>query len=254
MKPFLLFWMLTVTAPFANGQEVVSNVYAWSRAPVVKQTGYEERTLLDGTTTDFANLTVQAITLPARQPVQPAQQLDEETVLIIRAGKLTLTLGNKTKVLGPGSVAVIMPGDGHRLENKSAEPLSYYLVRYTSNEMPDLDLYRMAGGSFWVDWDEVTYTPHDKGGVRRMFDCATVMTKRAEMHVTTLKPGLWSHPPHTHRAAELLFMIENTAHEQIDDVRHRADAGDVIFLEANVPHAIQNTSAGPCTYVAFQFE
>ncbi|MBC3786990.1 cupin domain-containing protein [Spirosoma utsteinense] len=250
----MLFWLLTVTVPIAYGQSIASKVYSWSQVPVVRQTGYEERTLLDGTTTDLANLTVQAVTLPANQPAQSSQQLDEETLLIIRTGKLTLTLGEKTKTLGPGSVAVIMPGDAHRLENKSKEPLTYYLMRYTSNDMPDLDLYRLAGGSFWVDWNEVPYTPHDKGGIRRMFDCATVMTKRAEMHVTTLNPGLWSHLPHTHRAAELLFMIENTAHEQIGGVLQRAEAGDLIFLEANVPHAIQNSSQGTCTYIAFQFE
>ena len=87
-----------------------------------------------------------------------------------------------------------------------------------------------------------------------MFDRATAMTKRFEMHVTTLNQGLWSHPPHIHWAAEILLLIQNTAQESIDGNLQPAAVGDIIFLESNVPHAIQNTSRGPCTYFAFQFE
>lgn len=255
MKPFLLFLLLAFTPCPAFAQAIASTVYAWTQAPVYKYAGFEDRILLEGSTRDFSSLSVHAITLFARQPTQPDQQLDEEALFIVKAGELTVTLGKKSRTLGPGSVVLIMPGDFYRLENKTTQPLTYYLMRYTSNEVPDLDLYRLAGGSFWVDWNEVPFTPHDKGGVRRMIDCATVMSKRFEMHVTTLNAGLWSHPVHTHRAAEILILIDNTAQERIDGVLKPASAGDVIFLESSVPHAIQNTSRqASCTYFAFQFE
>lgn len=94
----------------------------------------------------------------------------------------------------------------------------------------------------------------EKGGIRRMFDRPTAMTKRFEMHVTTLNEGLWSHPPHTHRAAEFLLMVDKSSQESIDGKLFPATVGDLIFLESEVPHALQNTSKGSCTYVAFQFE
>ncbi|MBD2755981.1 cupin domain-containing protein [Spirosoma validum] len=253
MKPLLVL-LLTLLAPLAFSQPIASKVYSWNQSPVTKQGGYEDRTILSGTTRDFSNLTVHGITLFAHQPSQPVHKLDEEQLIIVKEGELTLTLGEKQKTLGSGSVALIMPGDLHRLENKTSKPLTYYLMRYISNEMPDLDLDRLAGGSFWVDWKEVPYKSHDKGGIRRMFDCGTVMTKRFEMHVTTLNPGLWSHPPHTHRAAEILLMVDSSAQESIDGSLQPAGAGDVIFLESNVPHGIQNTSSGKCMYFAFQFE
>lgn len=254
MKSLLYFCLIALVTSPAFSQAIASKVYSWNQSPVVKHAGYEERTILAGTTRDFTSLTVHGVTLFANQPSISAQKLDEEQLLIVKEGELTLTLGEKTKTLGPGSVALIMPGDLHRIENKTTRPLTYYMMRYTSNEMPDLDLDRLAGSSFWVDWKEVPYKPHDKGGIRRMFDCGTVMTKRFEMHVTTLNAGLWSHPPHTHRAAEILLMIENTAQESIDGVLQPAGVGDLIFLESNVPHGIQNTSQGSCTYFAFQFE
>lgn len=254
MKLFFLLALIGLAVRPAFAQSIASKVYSWSQSPVVRHIGYEERKILGGTTRDFTDFSLHAITLFANQPRQPAQKLDEEALIIIKEGELTVTLGNNMKTLGPGSVVLIMPGDLHRFENKTTQPLTYYIMRYTSNEMPDIDLTRLAGGSFWVDWKEVPYKPHDKGGVRKMFDCGTVMTKRFEMHVTTLNSGLWSHPPHTHRAAEILLMVDNTAQESIDGVLQPAGVGDVIFLESNVPHGIQNTSRGSCTYFAFQFE
>ena len=254
MKVFACFWLMVFAIVPALSQSIASNVYAWNQAPVVKHAGYEERTILSGTSRDFSQLSVHAITLFANQPVHHAQKLDEEQLIIIKEGDLTVRLGQKTKTLGPGSVVLIMPSDLHQFANKSTKPVTYYVMRYTSNEVPDLDLDRLAGGSFWVDWKDIPFKTHDKGGIRRMFDCATVMAKRFEMHVTTLNAGLWSHPPHTHRAAEILLMVDSTAQESIDGVLQPAGAGDLIFLESNVPHGIQNTSRGPCTYFAFQFE
>jgi quercetin dioxygenase-like cupin family protein len=49
-------------------------------------------------------------------------------------------------------------------------------------------------------------------------------------------------------------MMENMAEEQIDGEMHSANAGDLIFQESNVSHAIKNTSPATCTYFAFQFE
>lgn len=254
MKSVRLLVALLLAASPGYSQSIASKVYTWHQASVVKYAGYEDRTILAGTTRDFTNFTVHGITLFVNQPSQPAHKLDEEELIIVKEGELTLTLGQKVKTLGPGSIALIMPGDLHRFENKSPQPLTYYMMRYTSNEMPDLDLDRLAGGSFWVDWKDVPYKTHDKGGIRRMFDCGTVMTKRFEMHVTTLNAGLWSHPPHTHRAAEILLMMDNTAQESINGVMQPAGAGDLIFLESDVPHGIQNTSQRSCTYFAFQFE
>ncbi|GAB4034728.1 cupin domain-containing protein [Spirosoma jeollabukense] len=254
MQSFLLLLLTALAIHPAFSQSIPSKVYSWDQAPVVKHTGYESRTIMRGPTRDFSDLTIRAVTLFANRPSQHSQTLDEEQLIIVKKGELTLTLNEKKKTLGPGSVALIMPGDVHRFENKTDVPLTYFVMQYTSNEMPDIDLTRLAGGSFWVDWKEVPYKAHEKGGIRRMFDCGTVMTKRFEMHVTTLNAGLWSHPPHTHRAAEILLLIDGTAQESIDGVLQPAGVGDVIFLESNVPHAIQNTTQKSCTYFAFQFE
>lgn len=264
----LLVCLLSVTRPLLT-QPIESKVYAWKQALVTKKANSEQRTLLEGSTTDFRHIKIHATTVPAHQAPHPAHKHDDEELILIKEGELTVTIEGRTKTLGAGSIALMLPGDEHGFENKSDRPATYYVMRYESNQPSDPERGRKAGGSFWVDWNEVAFQPHDKGGVRRMFDRATAMTRRFEMHVTTLKKGLWSHPPHTHRAAEILLMIDNTAQESINGILHPATVGDLIFLESNVPHAIQNTSQsapagtperdgsarqGACTYFAFQFE
>lgn len=242
-----------VTAP-VRAQPIESSVYAWAAAPVAKKASSEQRTILEGSTVDFRHLKIHATTLPPHQAPHPAHRHDDEELIIIKEGELTVTIAGKTKTLGAGSIALMMPGDEHGFDNRGDKPATYYVMRYESKEPANAERGQKAGGSFWVDWNEVAFKPHDKGGIRRMFDRATAMTKRFEMHVTTLNEGLWSHPPHTHRAAEILLMIDNSAQESIDGKLHPATVGDLIFLESNVPHAIQNTSRGSCTYFAFQFE
>ncbi|GAB3880720.1 cupin domain-containing protein [Spirosoma agri] len=246
--------LLILATPATWVQPVHSGVYAWANAPLTTKANGVQRTILDGTTTDFRRMSIHATTLPPHQAPHPSHKHDDEELIIIKDGQLTVTIEGKTKTLGTGSVALMMPGDEHGFENKSDASATYYVMRYESKEPKDLGRGKQAGGSFWVDWNEVAFTPHDKGGIRRMFDRATAMTKRFEMHVTTLNEGLWSHPPHTHRAAEILLMIDKSAQESIDGKLGPATVGDLIFLEANVPHAIQNTSKGSCTYFAFQFE
>ena len=254
MKRSVVWVSLSVMKYSMVAPSIPSNVYRWNEAPVTKKANAEQRTILDGQTTDFRHLRVHATTLPPGQAPHPAHRHDDEELIIIKTGELTVTIEGKTKTLGPGSVALMMPGDEHGFENRGATPATYHVMRYASREPVDRERGHRAGGSFWIDWKEVAFQPHGKGGIRRMFDRPTAMTRRFEMHVTTLNEGLWSHPPHTHRAAEILLMIDQSAQESIDGKLCPATVGDLIFLESNVPHAIQNTSSGSCMYFAFQFE
>lgn len=253
MRSSLLIWLLACAASPAFPQAITSGVYAGQPLPLVNQPALAERTLLEGSTRDFSHLTLQAITLPANQPAQFSQQLDEEALLIIKAGEVTLTLAGKREILGPGSLAVIMPGDDYRVENKAARPLSYYLMRYTSNQMPDLDLYRLAGGSFWLDWQEVSAMADPQGGTRRMVAQATVMSNHVEMELVSLNAGSESQALHSHRAAELLISLDHPLEAHIAGALTGAQAGDVIFVESEIPHRIRNRSNEAHTYLAIRF-
>ncbi len=118
----------------------------------------------------------------------------------------------------------------------------------------DLARGQASGGSFVKDWNKIPFKPHDKGGIRNYFEKETAMSKRFEMHVTTLKEGIKSHEPHTHRAEEIVLVIENKTEMQMDDKFYKGGPGDIYYLGSNVSHAIRNDGKGTCTYFAFQFE
>ena len=252
MRSLLLIWLLAWAAWPAFPQAITSDVYAGQRAPLLNQTAVEEPTLLEGSTRDFSHLALQAITLPANQPAQPSQQLDEEALLIIKAGELTLTLAGKRTILGPGCLVLIMPGDDYRVENKAAQPLFYYQMRYTSNQMPDLDLYRLAGGSFWVDWQKVPASADPQGGTRQLMACGSVMSSRVEMELTRLDAGLSTPAPHSHRAAELLIPLDHPVEAHIEGSLKGARVGDVIFVESEASHSFHNRSQEASTYLAIR--
>lgn len=253
MRSFLLFWVILLASLPAFPQPILSTVYSYTHAPAVNQPGYEEQTLAEGTTRDFSHVIVQAITIGANQPTQPTQQLDEEAILIIKTGELTLTLGSKHKTLGPGSVVIIMPGDDYQIENKATPSLTYYQIRYTSNEMPDLDLYQLVGGSFWVDWKELATTTNQQGNDQRLVPYPTVMSNRMAIQVARVVSGLGKNLPHMHRAAELLFILDHPVQTQIEGTSHRAHTGDLIFVESDVPHSINTSRPEGGTYLSIQF-
>ncbi len=255
MNLYLIFFSCLLVATISwLAQPIESKVYIWAKSAIVKKTDSKQRPLLDGSSTDFSHLSVHATTVAAHQAPHPAHKHSDEELVIIKGGELTVTIAGKTQTLGPNSVALIMPGDEHGFENKSDAPATYYVMRYESKLPTDAARGQKAGGSFCINWNSVPFQQHDKGGVRRMFDRATAMTRRFEMHVTTLNSGLWSHAPHTHRAAEILILVDGSAESSINGGLYPVSVGDLPYLESNVPHAIHNNSQQPCTYFAFQFE
>ncbi|GAB3046376.1 cupin [Spirosoma pulveris] len=252
MKALLFFWVVVLVPGLAFPQAIISSVYSFSHSSTLKQTGYEEKTLAEGNTRDFSHIIVQAITLAANRPAQSVQQLDEEAILFVKSGELTLTFGKNHKTLLPGSVAMIMPGDEYQIDNKANQTLVYYQIRYTSNEMPDLDLYRLLGNSFWVDWRDIPTSDDQRGNNRRFSPYPTIMSSRVSLDMTTVNAGLAEQPVHTHRAAELLLILDRPVQLRIEGTLKEAQAGDLIFIESEVAHGISPLRGEECTYISVQ--
>lgn len=172
---------------------------------------------------------------------------NEEHLIIIKAGELSLEIKDSTWNIGPGSIALLMPSETYSLQS-TGKSCDYYLMSYRSGD-PD----KKAGSSFVKDIKKIPFKPHDKGGIRNYFDRPTAMSKRFEMHATTLKEGPKSHEPHTHKAEEIVLITHNKTEMQIGDKFFKGEPGDIYYLGSNVPHAIRNVGKGECTYFAFQF-
>lgn len=252
---FLLIILLFTHVLVAQVSEVKSSVYQWSDLKVEEEPGRERRSIVKGSTRDFTNMEIHASTLePGKAPHPSHKHADQEELIIIWKGKLKITINDQSKIVGPGSVAIAMPGDEHGFENGGGESVTYYIIRYKSKLPIDAARGKQGGGSFIIDKADIPFVEHGKGGIRTYFDKPTAMCSRFEMHVTTLKKGLKSHDPHTHRSGEILLLTSGDAKMTIGDDHLKASPGALIFLESEIPHALENVGDDSCEYFAFQLQ
>jgi (S)-ureidoglycine aminohydrolase len=248
----LVFSVILSSSLSAQIDSVVSGVYKWNDLKVEKRDNFEKRQILEGSTTDNENLNIYSLTIGRDKSLK--EKNDEETLIVIKEGKVKISFENETKILGPGSIALIMPNDDYEIENSGDSSATYYLFFYKSKYPADIRRGIDAGGSFLIDWNDLVFQPHDKGGVRQFFNRPTSMFERFDMHVTTLNPEIKSHEPHTHIAAEIVLMINGNSEMQISDSLYQGSEGDLFFLGSNVSHAIKNIGTKSCMYFAIQWE
>lgn len=234
--------------------KIESKVNTWSELAVEENDTGQTRHILTGSTTHLEYFEINGITINNEKLLPAHANTEVEELIIIKQGQLAITIENKSKTMGPGSVALIIPGDSLEIENPGDAPATYYWLRYRSKLPKDLVRGAEAGGSFMVDWNEVEYREHNKGGRRDVFDRPTAMCEDFEMHVTNLNEDIQSHPPHTHEVEEIILMITGNIDMHIDGSEHPATTGDLSFIDSNIPHAPTNTGKGQCIYFAFQWK
>jgi quercetin dioxygenase-like cupin family protein len=98
------------------------------------------------------------------------------------------------------------------------------------------------------DWNAISAKATNVGSVRQFFRSPTATLDELECHVTTLKPGAQSHPPHKHPNEELVIVREGTVEVLVNGEWKRVGPGSVIFNASNQLHAIRNVGTGPATY------
>ena len=98
------------------------------------------------------------------------------------------------------------------------------------------------------DWDKMEVKTTDVGAIRNLIRQPTATLDELEMHITTLNPGLASHPPHQHPNEELVIVREGTVEVLSGGAWKRLGPGSVIFNASNSPHALRNVGTTPATY------
>lgn len=98
------------------------------------------------------------------------------------------------------------------------------------------------------DWEKIPVQKTDVGAIRNLIRQPTATLDELEMHVTTLNPGLASHPPHHHPNEELVIIDQGTVETLSGGKWVRIGPGSVIFNASNSEHALKNVGTTPATY------
>ncbi len=105
----------------------------------------------------------------------------------------------------------------------------------------------------FVDWDSLTPKPTAAGQTRPVFDNPTVAMDKLEVHITTLNPGMESHPPHRHSWEEMLLIKDGDFEVSINGHKQHAGPGALVFLASNDAHNARNVGSKPGTYYVINF-
>jgi (S)-ureidoglycine aminohydrolase len=251
MKRLLVLMFSLPFAVLAQRDSVQSGAYDW-RDPATPKSNISSVVLLEGKVHDFEWMQLSANSIPGKTASKQQMSATQEQLLIVKSGTISIRLGDSIFILSPNSIAVIVPGEKYSISNNATTAASFYSMKYRSKKPADA---KRGGTSFAKRWETIPFKTNSIGGGRRdFFEQPTVMQKRFEMHVTTLKEGIKSHEPHTHRAEEIVLIIEGETEMQLGNEIVRTKAGGFYYLGSNVSHAIKNIGTKPSTYFAIQFE
>jgi (S)-ureidoglycine aminohydrolase len=176
-----------------------------------------------------------------------------ERFFIVKKGPVEVVLEGKKYSIDKGSVIFLLPGDKIAFGTDGRNNVEFYEMVYSSIQKPDAARGKEAGASFVLNWEDMVFKQHDKGGVRQLFDRKTVMLSRFDIHITTLNPSLKSHDPHTHQNEEIILMLDGDAKMTVNTGTVRCTTGDAVYVASMVPHNLINSSKSPATYFAIQW-
>jgi quercetin dioxygenase-like cupin family protein len=105
----------------------------------------------------------------------------------------------------------------------------------------------------FVSWESLLPRTTPNGQVRAVFDNPTPTLEKFEVHVTTLRPGMSSHPVHQHPWEEMLLIKEGKLDVSINGQIHPAGPGCLVFFASHDPHNAKNVGDTPATYYVINF-
>jgi quercetin dioxygenase-like cupin family protein len=98
------------------------------------------------------------------------------------------------------------------------------------------------------DYNSLPVVKGPTGETRQVVKQPTATLDELEMHITTLNPGVASHPPHKHPNEELVIIREGNVETLSGGVWKRVGPGSIIFNASNSLHALRNVGTTPAVY------
>ena len=237
----LAILLLPLIRTFAQSDTLVAQVDAYPGTSGL---------VLKGKTHDLSLLDIRTLTIDAAIVLAGKPDSADE-LLIVKEGDLNITINDSTTALDPGGVAFIPAGRSYSLE---ATRSTYYRMRFQSRHATSsTSSSSTAPIPFILRWADMPVQHTTKGETRQILSLHTPWLSKIDLHATTLNAGEVSHPPHTHRAEEIILMRTGHIQEYIDNKHYPASDGDLLFLPSGSSHAVENHSPNRCEYFALQW-
>ena len=250
MKKYILFCCFQAVLFFGHAQQARIETAVYS---IPSTTSEKVFPLFNGAGAVLSKQSLSLNFLKSKKKYRYTTTVDgDELFFIIKEGPVVLLLNKKEYTLDKGSVVFVLPGDEVSFISNNKDDAAIYEMHLNA-EGRNLQRGQQAGPSFAMNWNDMVFKPHDKGGVRQLFDRKTVTMNRFDIHITTLNPGLKSHDPHTHVNEEIILMIDGVGEMQLGNKKSTITNGGAAWVESLIPHNITNIANRPATYFAIQW-
>ena len=256
MKYVITLLVVLGFTALASDKMIHSNSFDWRDFKIEPRGSLENKMVIEGASDGFEHLEISLINIGVGDTfVIPSENNGLESLVIMKSGTSRQVTSKAIKVMGAGSVSLIMPGDKLSILNTGQSVVTIYLMAWDARQPLGSELLQSKGvvSSHLINWNDVEFIESEKGGRRNLIRESTAMLREFEMHVTTLKEGMRSHLPHTHIDEEIILVRQGDVEEYIDGELHRVGQGSFIFLRSMVPHGIRNIGRGPAEYYAFKW-
>ena len=165
MKITLLAILIIMASSLkAQPDSLLSGVYNLDSIKAKITPGDQKKRQLLGSTTDLATLSYHTSILEPGKTNHPPRALDDvEELILVKDGQLTININDSSKILGPGSIALIVAGDLQSFQNASVKPVSYYVLGFKSRPPVNINRGKANGGSLLKEWNELPVKKTNKG-------------------------------------------------------------------------------------------
>ena len=209
---FIATFLMCSMVLFAQKDTLIGQVFSLKNLPQTVDSSRILTSILRGSATNtLENLRIHYSTLKPKHKLRPSHiQKNDEELIIVREGKLTVTINKKTKTIGAGSILLIMPGDEQVMNNLDTSDVSYYVFIYHSKLPQDSVRADTSGGSLILDWKDTAFKTQP----------ISLQARRAQLNA--LKTAGMSAPDNLSVITQPVF-VANGDNDLMVDSSHSAD-------------------------------
>ncbi len=188
---------------------------------------------------------------PGGGSAKPETDPNAQAVLFVTEGEITVTVGGKVHVMGPGFYAYLPPSSGWTLKATGSQIARFHWVRKAYQKVDGLAVPDV------LVLDEKAIKPNEMPGTEGRWATTRFVDPedlRHDMHVTivTFKPGGVIPFEETHVMEHGLYVLEGKAVYKLNKDWVEVEAGDFMWLRAFCPQACYAGGPGPFRYLLYK--
>jgi quercetin dioxygenase-like cupin family protein len=241
--------------PPAHPTPLTTTFVAWDSLVVQTTKVGQSRAVFDNPTPTLEKFEMHVTTLLPKMQSHPVHQHAWEEMLLIKEGKVEVSINGQVHPAGPGSLIFFASHDPHNLTNVGDTPATYYVINFCTDlvhtvaDKPALEqaVPGMLPSSV-TDCDSLKQTKTATGSRSSVVDSPTLTFVRLSSHITTLDAGQSTAPDIVDPGDELFVLKTGQLEATVNGITSRINAGSFFYCAPNDKRTFKNIGTTSAAY------